>query len=317
MNFDYLLVSNKKKITNDFIKLALPLAILFAIGPFVYTNQALFFSLAVFIILTEAFNIVYGFTGYLPFGFAVFFAIGAYVTAIMIVHLHFPALLAVLVGGLSSVALSFLFSPLLRLSGAYFAISSLAFFEAVYYIFENPTLEHITGGPYGISFIQAYNPNLTYALVSALAVISVIVVVVIYHSSFGAALRAIKDDRFAVELSGINSLRYRNFAWIISTFMAGIAGSLYGWYLGFFYPSGVFDLTQYSVLVIVFVIFGGAGTKYGPVLGTIILFVLYQFLNFSFTGSLQLVFGVILVVLILFLPNGIVPMIRKYTKEVS
>ncbi|MBX8636658.1 MAG: branched-chain amino acid ABC transporter permease [Thermoplasmata archaeon] len=317
MNFNGLFLSGGKGIKTDAVKMVIPLAVIFVLGPVLTANQSILMELAVFIILADALNIVYGFTGYLPFGFGAFFAVGAYGTAIMIAHYSSPVALALLVGALLACLLALVFTPLLRLSGAYFAIASLAAFEVVYLAVSNTSLTSVTGGPYGISFIQAYSPNVDYAVTAVVAIVSALAVILLSRSYFGIALKAIKEDRFAVELAGVNSLRYRNYAWLLSALFSGLAGGLFGWYLGFFYPEAVFSLTDYSVLVIVFVLFGGRGTTFGPVIGTIILFATYEMLILYFSNLLLIIFGLLLVLLILFIPDGILPIIRKYYGGIS
>lgn len=297
----------------DALVITVSLAALFLAGPLFINNQSLFMELAIFIILAESLNIVYGFTGYLPFGFGVFFAVGAYGTAILIHHYSWPVASSIIAGACFAALLSLLFTPMLRLSGAYFAISSLAAFEAVYYIFSNtqPQIVALTGGPYGISFTQVYNPNLDFTVAVIVSIVSALIVLLISNSTFGIALKAIREDRLAVELAGVSSLRYRTYAWLLTAFLSGIAGGLFGWYLGFFYPETVFDLTDFSVLVIVFLLAGGRGTVYGPLIGTVILFLGYELISLYFANLLLIVFGAILVLLVLFLPRGLEPLFRK------
>ena len=118
MKFNSLINVPPGKFAKDALKSLLPIAVLLGIGPFLYQDQYFFFLLAVLMVATNALNIVYGYTGYLPFGFAVFLAFGAYVTAMSINLLQMTYLPALLLGGLASVGLSLLFTPLLRLSGA-------------------------------------------------------------------------------------------------------------------------------------------------------------------------------------------------------
>ena len=119
--------------------------------PGVYQNHLLLFNFVIFLILAQGVNIIYGFTGYLPFGYVGFFGAGAYGFAILVMHYQTPAVLAVIVAGLVGVALGLLLTPLLRLSGAYFAIANLAASLAVLHFVANPALENITRGPYGVS----------------------------------------------------------------------------------------------------------------------------------------------------------------------
>lgn len=316
MKFDSIINVTPQVFGKDSLKTLIPILVLFLMGPLFYHNEFFFFLLAVLLVATNSLNIVYGFTGYLPFGFAVFLAFGAYLTAMSINLLHLSVMISVLIGGLSSVGLSLLFTPLLKLSGAYFAIANLATFETVYYIMSNLSLTKWTGGPYGISPNAPYTPTLYYGTIIALAAVSSLIILYIRHSNFGLALRAMNDDRTSVALSGVNAPRFRTYAWIISTFLVGIAGGLYGIFLGFFYPPGVFDLTQFSVMVIIFLIFGGRGTYLGPLIGTVVLFLAYQEITLNYPNLSLLVFGVIVILLILFLPDGVVSLINKSYREV-
>ena len=121
--------------------LVAPLIIIFAVLPGVYQNHLLLFNFVIFLILAQGVNIIYGFTGYLPFGYVGFFGAGAYGFAIMVMQYQTPAPLAVLVAGVVGVALGLLLTPLLRLSGAYFAIANLAASLAVLHFVANPALE--------------------------------------------------------------------------------------------------------------------------------------------------------------------------------
>lgn len=316
MRFDPGITVTPKQFGKDSLKSIIPLILLFGLGGHLYNNSFFFYLLAALIIGTNALNIVYGFTGYLPFGFAVFIAFGAYLSAMSINLLHFPEVLGILFGGLSSVVLSLAFTPLLRLSGAYFAVASLGAFEMMYYLMGNLSLTKYTGGPFGISPNVPYTPTADFVAIVSIALISSLLILLIHHSDFGLALRAISDDRTSAEMSGVNSLRLRATAWALSAFLMGIAGSLYGIDLGFFYPAGVFDLTHFSVLLIIFLIFGGKGSYLGPLIGTVVLFVVYEFVNFYYPNISLLVFGAIVVFLILFLQDGVIVKLESISSEV-
>ena len=141
-----------------------PLLIVFAVAPGVYQNHLLLFNFVIFLILAQGVNIIYGFTGYLPFGYVGFFGAGAYGFAVMVMHFQTPAVLAVVAGGLVGIALGLLLTPLLRLTGAYFAIANLAASLAVLHLVANPALESITKGPYGVSLTGTFNPTMAYNL---------------------------------------------------------------------------------------------------------------------------------------------------------
>jgi branched-chain amino acid transport system permease protein len=140
-----------------------PLVAVLAVLPGVYQNHLLLFNFVIFLILAQGVNIIYGFTGYLPFGYVGFFGAGAYGFAILVMHFQAPAVVAVLAGGIVGVALGLLLTPLLRLSGAYFAIANLAASLAVLHFVANPALENITKGPYGVALNGTFNPTAAYS----------------------------------------------------------------------------------------------------------------------------------------------------------
>src|SRR5580700_2724745 len=174
--------------------LVVPIIAVFAGLPSIYHNDLLLFNFVLYLILTQGLNIIYGFTGYLPFGYAGFFGAGAYGFSIMVIHLQAPPLLALPVGAGAAVALGVLLTPLFRLSGAYFSIANLAAALAVLQVVSNPGLETITKGPYGISLSGVFNPTLAYATALAMLAATTLVVIFLRNSQFGMALQAIRED---------------------------------------------------------------------------------------------------------------------------
>jgi branched-chain amino acid transport system permease protein len=296
----------------SFLILLAVLIVFYAAGPQFYSNGAFFETLAVFMILSLSFNLIYGFTGYLPFGYAAFFAIGAYGFGIGIIR-NFGLVQSILMGGLFSLALGLIFSPMLKLRGAYFAIANLAAFEGVYYIISNQSLASITRGPYGISTSSVYNFQQTYWVSIGVLIFVVILTYLFRISNFGLALKAIRDDPLVASLSGINVGLYRSIAWLTSALFAGFSGAMFGWFLSFFYPESVFSI-NYSLFAIVFTIFGGAGTLIGPILGTGFLYTIYYSVGLFYPLYFTLIFGVLVILLILFLPEGLKKIISKYLK---
>src|SRR5690625_4349289 len=119
-------------------------------APEVYGNQLLLFNFLIFITLTQGVNIIYGFTGYLPFGYSGFFGLVAYGFAVSVMHISLNIPLAILIGVLASIVVSIILIPLLRLSGPYFAIANMTVALALMEIVSNPALEGLTRGPYGV-----------------------------------------------------------------------------------------------------------------------------------------------------------------------
>ena len=150
--------------------IVVPLVVAFALMPGLYRNQLLLFNFVIFLTLAQGVNILYGFTGYLPFGYVGFFGAGAYGFSLAVMHLQSPAFPALVCAAGVAVLLGFLLTPLLRLSGAYFSIASLAASLAVLQLVANPNLEPLTRGPYGVALRGVFDPKLAYA--SALGVLA-------------------------------------------------------------------------------------------------------------------------------------------------
>ncbi|HEY5986027.1 MAG TPA: hypothetical protein VIV12_06515, partial [Streptosporangiaceae bacterium] len=122
----------------------LVIPVLLYIAPHVYNNQLMLLNLIVYLVLAQGVNVIYGFTGYLPFGYVGFFGAGAYGTALAVMYAHTGGLLSVLLGGVATAAVGLLLLPLLRLSGAYFALASLAASQALFLLIANPSLAWLT-----------------------------------------------------------------------------------------------------------------------------------------------------------------------------
>jgi branched-chain amino acid transport system permease protein len=290
--------------------IAVPLLAVFAVLPGVYQNHLLLFNFVIFLILAQGVNIIYGFTGYLPFGYVGFFGAGAYGFAILVMHFQAPAVVAVFAGGLVGVALGLLLTPLLRLSGAYFAIANLAASLAVLHFIANPALEPITRGPYGVSLTGTFDP--TYAYAAALVVLALTLGVVIFlkNSRFGLALQAVREDAVSASMAGVNVVRMRMIAWLASALVAGLAGGVYAWYVSVFYPDNVFS-GEFSIFAIVFALFGGVASITGPIVGVVILYGIYNLIGFTTPQYFQLIYGFLIMGLVLFLPAGLVSLATR------
>jgi branched-chain amino acid transport system permease protein len=300
----------RPRLIRDLLLVAVPVVLVMAVAPFVYSNQLLLFNVVMFLSLAQGINIIYGFTGYLPFGYVGFFGTGAYGFAIAVQQLHLPPVLALFVAGLASVALGVVLTPLLRLSGAYFAIANLAASQAVYQIVSNPALQWLTNGPYGITLSGIHAPAASYASAVVILAAALLLVAILRNSRFGLALQAIKDDPVSAASAGIPVVRLRTAAWLLSALVAGFVGGAYAWVIGTFYPESVFEL-GISIFAVVFTLFGGAATLLGPVLGVVILYGVYNTIGISVPQYFQLIYGALIVGLVLFLPNGLVSLVGR------
>ena len=303
------------RIARHFLLILLPLVVAFAVLPSLYSNHLLLFNFMVFMMLAQGVNVIYGFTGYLPFGYVGFFGAGAYGFSLLVIHLQAPPLLALLAGAAAAVALAILLTPLFRLSGAYFSIANLAAALAVLQVVSNPNLENITKGPYGISLSGVFDPALSYA--TALTVLAATTALVIYlrNSHFGMALQAIREDPISAGMAGINVVRGRIIAWLLSAVIAGLAGGVFAWYVSVFYPETVFS-GEFTIFAIVFALFGGNATVIGPILGVVILYGIYNAVGISTPQYFQLIYGALIMGLVLFLPNGLVSLLQRWGIDV-
>lgn len=290
--------------------LLLPVLVLvvFAVAPSFYSNELMLFNFVMFLALAQGLNIVYGFTGYLPFGYVGFYGAGAYGFALAVMHLHAPPLAAMAAGGLAALVLAVVLLPLLRLSGAYFAIASLAAAQAVYEIVSNPALQNITRGPYGVSLSSVFAPHFSYFVGLGVLALAFGLVVWLRNSRFGLALQAIREDPVSAGMAGVSVVRGRTIAWLLSAVVAGLAGAVFAWHISVFYPDTAFDLSV-SIFATVFVLFGGATTLTGPLLGVLILYGLYNWIGITVPQYFQFIYGALIVGLVLFLPNGLVSLL--------
>ncbi len=282
----------------------------FALLPHVYGNLSLLFTLMAFITLAQGLNLLYGFTGYLPFGYVGFFGCGAYAASLLVLHTGLPMLVCVVLGGVAAVAMALILGPLLRLSGAYFSIASLAASQILYFVVSNTNLADVTGGPYGLKIERVFSPTGSYYTMLAILLIATALAAWLRLSAFGMGLQAMKQDPVSAAMAGVPVVRMRLIAWLISAAVAGLCGAAYAWNISVFYPDAVFTL-QISVFAIVFALFGGVGTVIGPIVGAVILYSLYSAIGISTPQYFQLIYGVLIVLLVLFLPGGVLSLFTR------
>jgi len=287
----------------------------FAVAPHLYSNQLLLFNFVVYLVLAQGLNVIYGFTGYLPFGYVGFFGAGAYGFSLAVIHWHTSPFLALAVGVAVALILGVMLTPLLRLSGAYFAVANLAAAQAVLQVVSNPNLTDFTRGPYGISLESIYNPRLSYDAAVVTLACSLAVVIYLKSSRLGLGLEAIREDPISAAMAGVNVVSGRVIAWLLSALIAGLIGGIFAWYVSVFYPETVFDL-GISIFAIVFTLFGGTATLIGPILGVLILYGIYNVIGITAPAYFQLIYGLLIVLLVLFLPNGIVSLFNRRGRRV-
>jgi len=268
----------------------------------------------IFAILAASWDLLSGFTGQMNFGHALFFGVAAYCTGILNLRLDLPPLLSIPLGALGAVLAGLVVGiPCLRLRGTYLALTTLAFpIILLGLVFAIPD---VTGGELGISGIDRLTSSRLgdYYVTSILMLVLGFVMWKITDSKKGIILHAIREDEVAVRASGINTTRYKLLAFCLSGFFAGIAGGLYAHIMRTAGPSTL--EVALSFQIVIWAVFGGMVSIYGPVAGVFILFPLLEFLRFM-PKMRMLVFAFIVLMTLLYMPQGLIPWIReKIEKE--
>lgn len=282
-------------------------------------------TIFMFIALSQAWNIIGGFTGYASFGQVVFFGMGGYFTAVVMLKYHFSFWLALPLSGVFAAAFAVIIGvPLLRLKGHYFAIATLGVAEGMREVVIN--LPDLTGGGAGISVpiagkfakTQYLGDHGFYFLFLALAILSVIVGTIVSRNKFGYGLRAIHQNEDAAAAVGINTVRSKVMAYALSAFMTGVVGASYVFQQVTIFPERLFDV-EITVLMIMMVVIGGSGTVIGPLLGALGLQFISEYLREHFTNIHTFILGAIIILAVILIPQGAVNYLRegRRTKDYS
>ena len=249
------------------------------------------------IMLAVSLNLIVGFTGQLCLGHAGFMSIGAYVSAVLTQKAGMPFIVSIFLGAIIACIFAALIGyPTLKLTGDYFAITTLAFCEIIRIIIMNIDL---VGGARGFTGIPR-ETNFTLAFL--FMVITVIVIYNIIHSSQGRAMLSVRENEIAAESMGINAFKYKMIAFIIAAFFAGLAGGLYAHYMGYIQPAS-FDFNK-SIDYLTFVVFGGMGSLSGSIIATIVLTFLPELLR-GLGEFRMLIYPLALILLMIFRPQGL------------
>jgi len=258
---------------------------------------------------TGCWNIISGFTGYIDFGAVGYYGIGSYVTALLMSKGHAPFLISILVSGVVSALIALPVGlPTLRLRGAYFGIATLAFAEAMKQIileFDKTVGVNFFEGPHGITLPIGPKNEFFYYIGFGVMIIVIGIAYWIRRSKLGYALRAIHEAEHAAELSGVNTLRTKVKAYMISAFFLGLIGGVETYWLTYITPHMVFDLLI-TIQMVVMSLLGGIGTVFGPVVGASFLTIIYELLHRDFPYTYTIIVGFIIVVVVLLMPKGII-----------
>ena len=268
------------------------------------------FSMFLFLMMAYGWNLISGYTGYLSFGQISFFGLGAYTMSILVFRLHWPWPLAVLCGSVAAVILA---APLgwlmLRLRGPYFALGMLGFVQVLFMIAS--AASSLTGGGEGIYLPPDASLQPLYYSAAAMVAAGILTTWAVERSAFGLRLQGIREDELAAEAMGVNTTRNKLAAFVLSAVFPAVAGGLYAWRLSYIDPTSAFP-GQYEMQSILMTIFGGAGTIWGPLLGGVALSVMGEVIWARFAEVHLLLFGSLIVLVLLFMPEGVIPLVRRY-----
>jgi branched-chain amino acid transport system permease protein len=310
-----------------FLVICLAVAALVFAGALAVGNDYVFFAgyvILQYVVLSTAWNILGGYCGYVNFGSAAFFALGAYSTVAIyklmganeLPHIV-PMPVLMLVGGVVSGVVGFGMGYLtLRLRGAFFAIATLALAVVLQTLIVNWDFVGGSRGAYilrpeEVPLIGSYIKYL-FLVMLLLAVGSLVIARLIERSRLGYGFATIRDDELAAEASGVPTLKLKLIATTISGALMGMAGAPFPYYIGYLQPSSTFGL-DYAVNSIAMPLIGGTTSWVGPLIGTILLGSLQQIATVTISSAVNLLLvGVILVVFVIVAPNGVIGIVHTY-----
>jgi len=286
--------------------LLLVLAVFLLAYPKLVDAYFLHLTIAIFIamILASSWDILAR-TGQVSVGQAGLFGIGAYTAALLYQKMHLHPILGMVAGAAAALLVAIALGYLtLRLRGIYFSITTIAFAEALSVIWL--MTPDYTGGAMGVSTPPLFGGNRELAYYLILAILAFIVAVVwfIEASRLNFAFTAIRENEDVANVMGINPTRYKVLAFMISAFFTGFAGGFYSHYNTYIIPYEVFGL-GISIACLVMPIFGGLYTIAGPIIGTVLIKVIEEYLRVSIAYGHQIAYGLILVLVVLFMPEGL------------
>jgi branched-chain amino acid transport system permease protein len=301
---------------------AIPLAVLGALlllplaGLSSYTMHILVLVL-MWTTIGMSWNLLGGYCGQVSFGHAAYFGVGAYTAGILYFKLHASAWwglpLSILVVSAFALLLGYI---VLKLRGPFFALATLASGEVLRITTENTT--PFTNGSLGIliqerTWVEKAN---YYYIILGITALTFFFIRKLVASKWGYYFVAIREDQDAAESLGIDTTRYKTIALVVSAVLTGICGAFYTNYMGFIDPHIVFALHDISIITIMIVMVGGVATAWGPIVGAGIMVLLAEWIRAipGLGASHQAFFGVLLILIIIFLPNGIVGDFGKITR---
>lgn len=305
------------------------LALLVLVAPLVLPGFYVHIMIVMFITGTGAvaWNIIGGFGGQFSLGNAMFLGIGGYTTGILLVDYGVTPFVGIVVGVVLAVVAAVMVGlPAFKLSGHYFALATIAVLEGLWFL--SVYLRDLTGGSTGFSVtgeagwtMLLFNTREPYFYLTYLLFLSAVFVsVLIRYSRLGYFLLALRENQDAAEAVGINTARVKLYGFVISAILTAVAGGFYAVYINFLYPDSMFSIDE-SILYALIVLIGGIGTIVGPILGTVLLVPLEEYttavLGGQFGALSYVGYGVLLILFIIYAPEGLVDRLEGVGKRIE
>jgi branched-chain amino acid transport system permease protein len=288
-----------------------------ALMPVWSSDSRLFTFTQMFMAITIAssWNLTGGFTGYVDFGHVVFFGVGGYGTGIVMHQLDWPFVPALVVGAAAAAVFAALIgSATLRLKGPYFSIAMLGTYVAMREIVR--VWKPLTGGGTGLSLPLIHNRPLFFYVTMSLLAVFLAFIWWLRRTQFGASLVAIREDEVGAEMRGINTTVTKSSIFVVAGFATGVVGGLWAYQNTFISPSIVFE-EETTVDAVMMSMLGGLGTVAGPVIGGATIFWLRDVVWARFLDYHLIVQGSVLILVVLYFPEGIVGRLSRRGGAVS
>jgi branched-chain amino acid transport system permease protein len=274
---------------------------------------------AIFAIFASSWDLLSGFTGQINFGHALFFGVAAYTAALLNMNLGLAPWATIPIGAVAAVLAGLVVGiPCLRLRGTYLALATLAFPLILLGVVH--AVPSISGGELGIYGIEPLSKSrvVSYYMVVPSMIVLGIIMWKITDSKIGLIFHAIREDEVTARASGINTTRYKLLAFCLSGLFAGIAGGLYAHFVKAAGPSTLELLLSFQVII--WAVFGGIATIYGPIAGVLILYPFTEFVLMRYVAALSaakmLIFAFIVLLVLLFMPQGLTTWLRDKTEKI-
>ncbi len=307
----------RKNILSLLILAGVILALPLGLGNSYYLNVLVF--VGIYSLITIGLSLLMGYTGQISLGHAAFFGLGAYTSGVLSTKFGVSPWLALLAGIFVTGGIAFLIAaPALKLKGHYLAMATLAFGYIVFIVFNQAS--SLTGGPSGFGQIPRFRlGNFLlrsdvhyYYLVWTLVIVVLLVSLNIIHSRVGRALRSIHEGELIANIMGVNTAKYKIQIFVLSAVYASLAGSLYAHFITFLNPTP-FGF-HFSIVLVAMVAVGGMASVWGAMIGAALLTILPEYLR-AFQDYDILIYGSILLLIMMFLPQGLFAGILSLIKK--